>query len=147
MKVRVAYPFVLGIALCAAASAQDSNTSPAPAPGQAQGQRGGGRGGWGGGMGMGRGLMGTVTEVGADHYTIKTESGETYTVRYSANTRILKQPVRARGIVVPVAAAAGAAEAEAILPRRSNPQTSKSAMPLPPWAKWTQPPSHWAQPW
>ncbi len=97
MKVRVAYPFVLGIALCAAASAQDSNTSPAPAPGQAQGQRGGGRGGWGGGMGMGRGLMGTVTEVGADHYTIKTESGETYTVRYSANTRILKQPVRARG--------------------------------------------------
>jgi hypothetical protein len=36
--------------------------------------------------------MGTVTEVAADHYTIKTETGETYTVHYSANTRILKQP-------------------------------------------------------
>jgi preprotein translocase subunit YajC len=46
---------------------------------------------------MGRGLMGTVTEVAADHYTIKTETGETYTVHYSANTRILKQQARARG--------------------------------------------------
>ena len=46
---------------------------------------------------MGRGLTGTVTEVAADHYTIKTETGETYTVHYSANTRIFKQPARARG--------------------------------------------------
>jgi hypothetical protein len=35
--------------------------------------------------------MGTITEVAADHYTIKTETGETYTVHFSANTRILKQ--------------------------------------------------------
>lgn len=35
--------------------------------------------------------MGTVTEVAADHYTVKTEAGETYTVHFSANTRILKQ--------------------------------------------------------
>jgi hypothetical protein len=48
-------------------------------------------------MGMGRGVMGTVTEVAADHYTIKTEAGETYTVHYSANTRLLKQPARMRG--------------------------------------------------
>lgn len=49
------------------------------------------------GMGMGRGLMGTVTEVAADHYTIKTETGETYIVHYSVNTRIMKQQARARG--------------------------------------------------
>jgi preprotein translocase subunit YajC len=48
-------------------------------------------------MGMGRGLMGTVTEVAADHYTVKTEAGETYTVKFSANTRILKQPQQQRG--------------------------------------------------
>jgi len=39
---------------------------------------------------MGRGLLGTVTEVAADHFTIKTDSGETYTVHFSANTRIMK---------------------------------------------------------
>jgi hypothetical protein len=42
-------------------------------------------------MGMGRGLVGTVTEVAADHYTIKTGAGETYTVHFSANTRMIKQ--------------------------------------------------------
>ncbi len=55
------------------------------------GQRG--RGGFGGGMG--RGLMGTVTEVAADHYTIKTETGESYVVHFDANTRITK---RAAGV-------------------------------------------------
>jgi len=48
-------------------------------------------------MGMGRGLMGTVTEVAADHYTIKTDAGETYTVHTSVNTRILKQQARMGG--------------------------------------------------
>jgi hypothetical protein len=41
--------------------------------------------------------MGTVTEVAADHYTIKTEAGESYTIHYSANTRILKQQARGEG--------------------------------------------------
>jgi len=41
--------------------------------------------------------MGTVTEVAADHYTIKTDTGESYTIHYSVNTRILKQQARARG--------------------------------------------------
>jgi hypothetical protein len=41
--------------------------------------------------------MGTVTEVATDHYTIKTDTGESYTIHYSANTRILKQQARARG--------------------------------------------------
>jgi hypothetical protein len=117
MNTRRLSSLVVAIALGAAASAmgvaasgQDANTPPPSAPQQAQGQgagqgsgqgqggqRGGGRGGWGGGMGMGRGLMGSVTEVAADHYTVKTEAGETYTVHYSANTRILKQPPQQRG--------------------------------------------------
>ena len=106
MKVRCLCTAVLGLGLSlglgAAASAQDATPAPAGAPPQVQvganggGQRGGGRG-WGGGGGMGRGTMGTVTEVAADHYTIKTEAGETYTVHYSANTRIVKQQARPAG--------------------------------------------------
>ncbi|MGD0629369.1 MAG: DUF5666 domain-containing protein [Terracidiphilus sp.] len=100
MNIRIVYSFVLGIGISVAASAQEANTPPPTSgPPAAQSQDGGqrsGRGGWGGGMGMGRGLMGTVTEVAADHYTIKTETGEAYTVHYSANTRILKQPARPR---------------------------------------------------
>jgi hypothetical protein len=102
MNVRSLYPIALGLTLAVTASAQDSATPPPGPPPQVQagpgaaGQRGGGRGGWGGG-GMGRGLTGTVTEVAADHYTIKTETGETYTIHYSVNTRILKQQARARG--------------------------------------------------
>jgi Domain of unknown function (DUF5666) len=78
-------------------------SGPAPAPGggsgqwQGQGQRGGGRGGMGGGLGLGRGLVGTVTEVAADHYSIKTDAGETYTIHYSANTRIVKQTAQGQG--------------------------------------------------
>ncbi len=40
---------------------------------------------------MGRGLMGTVTEVAADHYTVKTDAGDVYTIHFSADTRIFKQ--------------------------------------------------------
>jgi hypothetical protein len=62
-----------------------------------QGQRGG-RGGWGGGpVVTSRGLWGTVTEAAADHYTVKVDTGESYTVHFSANTRIMKQPVGGRG--------------------------------------------------
>jgi hypothetical protein len=48
-------------------------------------------------MGQGRGVLGTVTEVAADHYTIKTDAGLTYSVHFSANTRIFKQPAGMRG--------------------------------------------------
>jgi preprotein translocase subunit YajC len=65
-------------------------------PGQQGGNRGrgmrGGMGGFGGG-----GVLGAVTEVAADHYTIKTDSGDSYIVHYSVNTRILKQPPRGQG--------------------------------------------------
>jgi hypothetical protein len=93
MKLRVLSAIALGVALSAAAAAQDAN----PAPPAGHDQRGG-RGGWGGGtMGPGRGVMGTVTEVAADHYTVKTDAGETYTVHYNANTRILKQTAQRGG--------------------------------------------------
>lgn len=105
MKVRFLSFVVLAVAITA--SAQDAPTAP-PAqatsqsggqgqgPGQGQG-RGGGRGGWGGGGMMGRGVLGTVTEVAADHYTIKTDAGLTYTIHYGVNTRILKQQPGTRG--------------------------------------------------
>lgn len=64
----------------------------AQAPPSGDGPRGGG--GMGMGMGGGRGVAGTVTEVAADHYTIKNEQGETWTVHYSANTRMMKQTAR-----------------------------------------------------
>ena len=98
MKTRPLSAFVVAVALAAAAFAQDAGSP--PLAGQNSGQNsgsgnGGGygqRGGRGGGMGMlGRGLMGTVTDVAADHYTIKTDAGDVYTVHFSANTRILKQ--------------------------------------------------------
>jgi hypothetical protein len=86
MIARLSTAFLLALAM-GIASAQD-----APAPAQSRGP-----GGWqgrrdGGMMGMGRGTVGTVTEVAADHYTIKTEVGDQYVVHYSVNTRMLKQP-------------------------------------------------------
>src|SRR5579863_6173069 len=79
---------LLGV-LSLSAVAQEPN--PAQDPSQSTQQRGqrGGRGGFGGGM-MGRGVMGTVTEAAPDHFTIKTDAGEVYTVHYSVNTRIMK---------------------------------------------------------
>jgi hypothetical protein len=82
MKIRLLFAVVLGLALGTVSA-------------QGQGQRGG-PGGWGGGMGAGNGMTGTVTEVAIDHYTIKTDTGETYTVHFSANTRIMKQTVQRR---------------------------------------------------
>jgi hypothetical protein len=99
MNVRIFSTLLFSLTLATAASAQDAVTPPGPQP-QVQsntgngGQRGQGRG-LGGGAGTGRGTMGTVTEVAPDHYTIKTETGETYTVHYSVNTRILKQQAQA----------------------------------------------------
>ena len=85
MKIRFLSAIVFGVALTLSAFSQDAN------PGQR-----GGRGGWGG-MSGGDGITGTVTEVAADHYIIKTDGGETYTIHFSANTRIMKQTARQRG--------------------------------------------------
>jgi len=128
MKLRLFSAIVLSLALTAAASAQNEPTAaPTNTPtGQSsdagagglqgqdrdQGQRGG-RGGFG--MGMGRGVLGTVTEVAADHYAIKTDAGETYIVHFSVNTRILRQ-----------SASAGARERKAATLRSpSSPLTSR----------------------
>ncbi len=46
---------------------------------------------------MGRGLMGTVTAVAADHYTIKTDAGDVYTVHFTTDTRIFKRQARTGG--------------------------------------------------
>jgi len=94
---------VLSLALCAAASSQDappvqpSGVQPSQGRGPGRGPEGGPgqRGGFGmPGMGGGRGLSGVVTAVAADHYTIKTDAGETYTVAFSVNTRMMKQQVQ-----------------------------------------------------
>ena len=92
---------LVGLLLLAAwvgmlAMAQDA---PAPPPGQGPPPDGGGMGrgqgrgrGWGGGF-----VAGTVTEVTPDHFTVKNENGESYTVHYSANTRVVKQPEQRAG--------------------------------------------------
>jgi hypothetical protein len=98
MKIRLLSAIVFGLAL-SIAYAQDAPT--APFAGQDQGQRGGPRGGMRGGMGgmmgAGTGLLGTVVEVAANHYIVKTDAGQTYTVNFSANTRIMRQISQPRG--------------------------------------------------
>lgn len=49
-----------------------------------------------GGPGGGRGVFGVVTEAAADHYAIRTNTGEVYTVHFSVNTRIMKAPAGPR---------------------------------------------------
>ena len=100
MKARVLLLIFCVMALSAAVFAQDASQAPGqnqyPDRGEGgQGRRGGG--GFGGGMGGGRGLIGTVTEVAGDHYTIKTDAGDVYKVSFSVNTRIMKQPAQRQG--------------------------------------------------
>ncbi len=105
IKLRLLPVMFAVLAFTAAAVAQDPGSAPPPGqnpnPNSGQGNGGGygqrgGRGGMGGGM-MGRGLLGTVTEVAADHYTIKTDMGDVYTIHFGANTRITRQPAGMRG--------------------------------------------------
>ncbi|HMG87565.1 MAG TPA: DUF5666 domain-containing protein [Terracidiphilus sp.] len=85
---RVSLPLLLLLgALSLRSFAQDA---PQPQdPSQPTPQRGQ-RGGWGGGAMLGRGVLGTVTEIAPDHFTVKTENGDLYTIHYSVNTRIMK---------------------------------------------------------
>lgn len=92
MKVSlISLPFLLLLsALSSVILAQETNAplKPGQAPqGRTSGQRGN-RGGWGGSAA--RGVLGTVTETATDHFTVKAENGELYTVYYSVNTRIIK---------------------------------------------------------
>jgi hypothetical protein len=94
MKLHSLSAILAAFALAATAIAQ----GPGSAPPAGQGSGPGNGGGWGqrGGYG-GRGVVGTVTEVASDHYTVKTEMGEVHIVHFSADTRITKQPVGMRG--------------------------------------------------
>lgn len=101
MNLRQFSVLAIGLALGLSAGAQNATPASGDANGGGQrGQRTGmGQGGMGGGAGMfGRGIEGTVTEVAADHYTIKNYMGEIYTVHFSANTRFMKQAVGAPGM-------------------------------------------------
>jgi hypothetical protein len=108
MNSRLFPSLVIAFAFAAGACAQDPGSAPqsGQTPSQDSGQNGnagsgggygrhGGRGGFGGGGMMGRGLMGTVTAVAADHYTIKTDAGDIYTVHFTPDTRIFKRQARA----------------------------------------------------
>lgn len=97
MKIRVVSILVFCLALATAAYAQDQNSAPPEGQNSGMGAGGGMRGGRGGMGMMGRAVSGTVTEVAPDHYTIKTFSGEIYTVHYSGNTRMMKQPAGRAG--------------------------------------------------
>jgi hypothetical protein len=94
MRICFIFMMVVGLALGIGAAGQDTPAPGSQGPGDGAG-RGQGRQ-WGGMMG-GRGVMGTVTEATEDHYTIKNEAGEVYTIHFSANTRIMKQPARPAG--------------------------------------------------
>jgi hypothetical protein len=50
----------------------------------------GNRDGWGDGSILGRGVLGTVTAITPEHFTVRNENGKLYTIYYSVNTRIMK---------------------------------------------------------
>lgn len=116
-------PLVALSLACGVAAARNANAMPLPQQGD-DSVRGSGRGGFGGmGMGMmpGSGLIGTVTEVAPDHYKVKTESGEIYTVHFSVNTHILKQPAGMRGGERRRASGGMEPQAGGAMVRRGNP--------------------------
>lgn len=84
--------FWIALYLCAAIGGALVQAPAAPLQdrGGNEQSRGAERGAWGSGVGLGRGVMGTVTETAGDHYTIRTDSGETYVIHYSVNTRMMK---------------------------------------------------------
>lgn len=100
MKARNLTIFALGALVCAGLWAQPPQAGAVqgnpPNSGSGEGRQRGDRGGWMGGSGGGRGVLGAVTEAAADHYKIKTDTGEVYTVHFSVNTRIAKAPAGPR---------------------------------------------------
>jgi len=89
LRATLALALLLASAAPLSRATQDGPQRPPPPSGE--------RGQWGrgmiGGM-MSRGVMGTVTEIAPELFTIRTESGELYTVHYSVNTRVMKAPPR-----------------------------------------------------
>jgi hypothetical protein len=99
---------VLALALAAGAAAVAQQAAGAPPQQDQGGGYGQGRGA-GRGMGqMGRGVSGVVTQVASDHFVVKNESGEIYTIHFSANTRIMRTVPRPAGAANDSQAGAGA---------------------------------------
>ena len=85
------FALVLAASQSGAAQTPSGSTQPQASAGQqGSGQRSGRGRGMGEFPGGGRGVLGTVTETAADHYTIKADDGTVYTVHFSVNTRIVK---------------------------------------------------------
>lgn len=98
MRIRLFAALAIALVLSTATAAQDTGSAPPDGQNPGMGPGGYGPHGGPGGMGMmGRGLMGDVTEVAADRYTIKTFTGDTCTVRFGADTRFVKQAAGTRG--------------------------------------------------
>ena len=98
MQFRALPVLLSSFLLICSAMAQDPIAAPSGPPNNGSGanwQRGG-RMGMGMGVAGGRGVMGTVTDVTPDHFNIKTEDAQTFTVHFSVNTRIMKQPAGSR---------------------------------------------------
>jgi hypothetical protein len=126
MNLRWMGAAAVALALCGTAMAQDAGGPPA---GQNQDgtQRGGGHGqGRGMGFGAGAGVMGTVTEIASDHFTVKSQDGETWTVHYSPNTRIMKQAPRPAGSDAPATGESGAPDAGRRAMRAGPPEPIKA---------------------
>jgi hypothetical protein len=99
MQLRALPVLLSSFLLVCSAIAQDPNAVPSWPPNNGSGanQQRGGRGMMGtGGVAGGRGVMGTVTDVATDHFIIKSEDSQTFTVHFSVNTRIMKQPAGTR---------------------------------------------------
>lgn len=96
MKRHWAWVAAVALVLSGVAMGQESGSAPA---GQDQNAQSGGGPGPGRGMrmGMGSAVMGTVTDVAPDQFTVKNGRGETWTVHYSPNTRVMKQGPRPSG--------------------------------------------------
>jgi hypothetical protein len=127
MKLRWMGVAALALALCGVAMAQDAGG--APAAQNQDGTQSGNRRGWGRGMGTGpgSGVMGTVTEIASDHFTVKTDAGESWTVHYSPNTRIMKQAPRPPGSEPPANGDSGATDAGRRAMRAGPPEPIKAA--------------------
>lgn len=87
----------LAIVLLTAAGAAWAQTDSMPPAGDSSQESGPPRG-QGGGRGLaGRGITGVVTAATESQFTIKTEAGQNYVVRFTGDTRFLEEGPRQRG--------------------------------------------------
>lgn len=130
MRFRLLSIFFVSLALTCAVYAQDPQGPPLNGDGQGGPQLGArGFGGFlvGPGMENGRGISGVVTEVAADHFKVKTDDGQIFTVYFSVNTRIMKQPPGARVPRGMRGAGGGTNRDDSYLAQRTPPQIIKAA--------------------